>query len=138
MTANLTVQNTGPLCTAAEWASPEGTSIHENSVFLVSIGSKFPQISFGRDPVVLVLLILFPTPSHDYQLMCTRTKINILQFIPSLITVYPLNLQLLLANILPLLPFPFTTSLMLSHLDTLSEISISLIVSLLTSILLSS
>lgn len=77
MTANVTAQNprTTGLCThTAEWASPGGTGMCENNIFPVSIGSKFPQISFGRDPVVLVLLTLFPTPSRDYQLMRTKPK----------------------------------------------------------------
>lgn len=94
----------------------------EAIVFSVSTGSKSSQICFGRDPRVLVSLIAFPTTLHDYQIMCSRIQTNTLQFIPLLITIYHLNLQLFFGNILPLLHFP---PLSLLCFPSWMEISIS-------------
>lgn len=103
--------------TTGNWASSESDIVCEGIVFSVSTGFKSSQICFGRDPRLLVSLIAFPTTLHDYQIMCSRIQTNALQFIPFLITMYHLNLQLFLANVLPLLPFPFTLSSVLSQLD---------------------
>lgn len=125
----------GPLHTTGNWASPEGDIVCEGIVFSISTGSKPSQMCFGRDTGVLISLIAFPTTLHDYQIMCSRIQTNALQFIPLFITSYHLNVQLFLANILPLLPFPLTVSSMLSQLDVNLHL---LIISYLTNILLGS
>lgn len=117
MTADLTVLENQDHYTLQETGHHLRVTLCEGIVFSVATASKSSQICFGRDPVVLVSLIAFPTTLHDYQIMCSRTQTNTLQFVSLLIAIYRLNLQLFLANILPLLPFPFTASSMLSQLD---------------------
>lgn len=117
MTADLTVLENQDHYTLQETVHHLRVTLCEGIVFSVATGLKSSQICFGRDPVVLVSLIAFPTTLHDYQIMCSRTQTNTLQFVPLLITICRLNLHLFLANILPLLPFPFSASSMLSQLD---------------------